>query len=320
MHFYLKYIKLLCIIVLDEIYFNQEYLFMSKTEITRPVSIETVRMLESKSILHRKIILKMIYMAGAGHIGGSLSCVDILNVLYNFIMNINPQNFSQVDRDHYIHSKGHSVEALYAVLADKGFFPIDLLDSVEKYASDFIGHPTRSVFGIEQNTGALGHGLSVSIGMALAAKKDGRQNRVFTILGDGELTEGSIWEASASAAHYRLDNLVAIVDRNTLQISGRTENVMAMEPLEKKFAAFGYAVRHVDGNNVAELVALFESLPFEKGKPSLVLAHTVKGKGISFMEDKVQWHHRAPTEAEYTAALLELGQAEKVLGKTYDRR
>jgi transketolase len=149
--------------------------------------------------------------------------------------------------------------------------------------------------------------------MALASKKDGRANRVFTIMGDGELSEGSIWEASASAAHYRLDNLVAIVDRNTLQISGRTEDVMAMEPLEDKFTAFGYAVRHVDGNNVADLVGLFDSLPFQPGKPNLVLAHTVKGKGISFMEDSIPWHHRVPTDVEYTTALLELEQAEKAL-------
>ncbi|MGZ9236085.1 MAG: transketolase, partial [Anaerolineales bacterium] len=186
-------------------------------------------MLRHKSILYRKTILGMIYRAKAGHTGGSLSCIDILNVLYNHVMNISPQNFAQVNRDHYVHSKGHSVEALYAVLADRRFFPGELLDGLETYSSDFIGHPTRSVFGIEQNTGALGHGLSVAVGMALAAKKDGRPNRVFTIMGDGELTEGSIWEASASAAYYRLDNLVAIIDRNTLQISGRTENVMSME-------------------------------------------------------------------------------------------
>lgn len=145
-------------------------------------------------------------------------------------MNISPQNFNLIDRDHYIHSKGHSVEALYAVLVDKGFFSYNLLDTVEKYKSDFIGHPTRGVFGIEQNTGALGHGLSVAVGMALAAKRDGRSDRVFTIMGDGELTEGSISEASASAAHYRLDNLIAIVDRNALQISGSTEKVMSINP------------------------------------------------------------------------------------------
>jgi transketolase len=229
-------------------------------------------------------------------------------------MNINPENFSEINRDHYIHSKGHSVEALYAVLADKGFFPFELLDSVEKYGSAFIGHPTRSVPGIEQNTGALGHGLSLAVGMALAAKKDGRSDRIFTIMGDGELTEGSIWEASASAAHYHLDNLIAIVDRNTLQISGRTENVMAMEPLVEKFTAFGYAVREVNGNSIPDLIKLFDQLPFEKGKPNLVLAHTTKGKGISFIEDQVQWHHHVPTDAEYATALMELDAAEKALG------
>lgn len=290
---------------------------MAIAKTAQPISLDKIRLLEFKSILHRRLILKMIYSARAGHTGGSLSCVDILNVLYNHIMDISPQNFLQVNRDHYVHSKGHSVEALYAVLADKGFFPIELLDSLEKYNSDFIGHPTRSILGVEQNTGALGHGLSVSVGMALAAKKDGRRDRVFTILGDGELTEGSVWEASASAAYYHLDNLVAIIDRNTLQISGRTENVMAMEPLEEKFTAFGFAVRHVDGNNVAQLAALLESLPFEAGKPNLVLAHTVKGKGVSFIEDQVQWHHRVPTDVEYTTALQELEQAEKALGKMY---
>lgn len=270
-----------------------------------------------KSILYRKTILEMIYKAKAGHTGGSLSCIDILNVLYNHVMNITPKNFPQVYRDHYIHSKGHSVEALYTVLADMGFFAVDLLDDVERYSSDFIGHPTRSVFGIEQNTGALGHGLSVAVGMALAAKKDGRPDRVFTIMGDGELTEGSIWEASASASHYHLDNLIAIIDRNTLQISGRTEKVMSMEPLEEKFSAFGFAVRHVDGNSVKDLAALLEGFPFEMGKPNMVLAHTVKGKGISFMEDQIQWHHRVPTDKEYAAALLELEQAEKALEGSY---
>jgi transketolase len=269
--------------------------------------------LQSKSLLYRKTILKLIYSAKAGHIGGSLSCVDLLNVLYNHVMDITPQNFNQMNRDHYVHSKGHAVEALYAVLADRGFFPWEALETVEKYGSHFSGHPTRDVPGIEQNTGALGHGLSLSVGMALAMKKNGRSKRIFTIMGDGELAEGSIWEASASAAHYKLDNLVAIIDRNTLQISGRTENVMAMEPLEDKFRAFGYAVRLVDGNNISALIDLFDQLPFEKGKPNLVLAHTTKGKGISFIEDKVPWHHKVPTETEFEIALRELGLAEKDL-------
>lgn len=278
------------------------------------VDRKKIKILKRKSILDRRIILKMIYIAKAGHTGGSLSCVDILNVLYNHVMNISPENFSEINRDHYIHSKGHSVEALYAVLAEKGFFQIEALDSIEKYGSDFIGHPTRSVPGIEQNTGALGHGLSLAVGMALAAKMNGGNDRIFTIMGDGELTEGSIWEASASASHYHLDNLVAIIDRNTLQISGRTENVMAMEPLEEKFAAFGFAVRRVDGNSIPDLLGVFENLPFEAGKPNLILARTVKGKGISFIEDQVQWHHHVPTDAEYATAMLELDEAEKALG------
>lgn len=282
-----------------------------KTDVTN--TQEYYKNLQSKSLLYRKTLLKLIYAAKAGHIGGSLSCVDLLNVLYNHVMDITPQNFAQTDRDHYIHSKGHAVEALYAVLADKGFFPWDELETVEKYGSHFIGHPTRDVPGIEQNTGALGHGLALAVGMALAAKKDGRANRIFTIMGDGELAEGSIWEASTSAAFYKLDNLVAIIDRNSLQISGRTEDVMAMEPLQDKFKAFGYAVRQVDGNDVPALVDLFSQLPFESGKPNLVLAHTTKGKGISFIEDKVPWHHKVPTETEFEIALRELGLAEKDL-------
>jgi len=287
---------------------------MTVTSLRTPAR-ERLASLEFKSIQYRKTILSLIYSAKAGHTGGSLSCVDILNVLYNQVMNISPENFNQINRDHYVHSKGHSVEALYAVLLDLGFYSLDALNTIEKYNSPFIGHPTRNIPGIEQNTGALGHGLSFSVGMALAAKMDNRDNRIFTIMGDGELTEGSIWEASASAAFYHLDNLVAIIDRNTLQISGRTEKVMAMEPLEDKFTAFGYSVKHVNGNDVTELAALFETLPFEPGKPNLVLAHTVKGKGISFMEDNVLWHHRVPTDTEYTAALLELEQAEKTLEK-----
>lgn len=287
---------------------------MSTQQMIQPISFEKDRFLQLKSIFLRRIILEMIYTAKAGHTGGSLSCIDILNVLYNQVMNISPENFNKINRDHYIHSKGHSVEALYAVLAEKGFFQLEELESIEKFSSDFIGHPTRKIPGIEQNTGALGHGLSFAVGMALAAKMNGYKDRIFTIMGDGELTEGSVWEASASASHYHLDNLVAIIDRNTLQISGRTENVMEMEPLDEKFAAFGFAVRSVDGNSIRDLISVFERLPFEEGKPNLILANTVKGKGISFIEDKVQWHHRVPSDEEYAAAMLELDEAIKALG------
>ncbi len=273
--------------------------------------------LELKSIQYRRQILSIIKTAKAGHTGGSLSCVDLLNVLYNRVMNVTPENFHLPEHDRYVHSKGHSVEALYVVLADKGFFPRQALDTMETYGSHWIGHPTRKVPGIEQNTGSLGHGLSVAVGMALAGKQDQRSYRVFTTLGDGELSEGSNWEASMSAAHYRLDNLTVIIDRNTLQITGRTEEVMHLEPLADKFAAFGFAVRHVDGNNIAELVRLFEQLPFEPGKPNLVLAHTVKGKGVSFIEDQVAWHHHVPTDEEFSIALAEFEQAEAVWQEQY---
>lgn len=269
--------------------------------------------LKRKSIQYRKTILRIIKQANSGHTAGSLSCVDILNVLYNHVMNIRPDNFKDQCRDHYIQSKGHSVEALYTVLADKGFYSEAELDTLCKFGSHFVGHPTRKVNGIEHNTGALGHGLSVSVGLALAAKKDGRSDRVFTLLGDGELAEGSSWEALMSASHYQLDNLTIIVDRNTLQITDRTENVMGLEPLADKFAAFGCAVRTCDGNNVEELVRIFDRLPFEANKPSLVLAKTIKGKGISFMEDTVKWHHKVPNEAEYIAAIHELDRAEGAL-------
>jgi transketolase len=179
-----------------------------------------------------------------------------------------------------------------------------------------VGHPTRKVPGIEQNTGALGHGLSVAVGLALAAKMDGRADRVFTVLGDGELAEGSSWEASLSAAHYELDNLVVIIDRNGLQITGQTEQVMQLEKLADKFTAFGYAVKRINGNNVAELAQTFDNLPFEPGKPNLVLAMTVKGCGISFMENQAKWHHKVPTDAEFAQAMQELDAAKANLIKT----
>lgn len=269
--------------------------------------------LKLKSIEYRKSILEIIRGSGAGHTGGSLSCVDILNVLYNHTMNVTPENFHDPDHDRYVQSKGHSVEALYAVLAERGFFPSEALKTVEKFQSKYIGHPTRKVNGIEQNTGALGHGLSVAAGMALAAKLDQRPYRVFTLLGDGELSEGSSWEAAMMAAHYKLDNLVVIVDRNRLQITGRTDDVNAVEPLADKFRAFGMAVRECDGNDIDDLIQTFDRMPFETGKPNLIIANTIKGKGISYMEDVVVWHHKVPTDQEYAIALQELSRAEAEL-------
>lgn len=269
----------------------------------------TTKELQQKSIEYRKNILKYIFHANAGHTGGSLSCIDILNVLYNNTMNVNPGNFKSPDRDRYIQSKGHSVEALFVVLADKGFFPESDLNTLCKYKSHYIGHPTRKVNGVEQNTGALGHGLPISVGTAIAAKMDNKSFRVFTLLGDGELPEGSNWEAALTAAHYKLDNLCAIIDHNKLQITGPTSEVCNTDPIDKKFESFGWEVRHVDGHNFEELKATFDLLPFTIGKPSLVIAHTVKGKGVSYMENVIKWHHGVPDEKQYEDALTELDNA-----------
>ena len=264
-----------------------------------------IKLLIEKSKEYRKAILTMIKHANTGHTGGSLSCVDILNVLYNGVMVVSPETVHDPNRDRYVHSKGHSVEALYAVLAERGFFPESELDTLCAYGSAYIGHPTRKITGIEHNTGALGHGLSFAVGVALAGKLDQRP-WVFTLLGDGELAEGSNWEACMAAAHYHLDNLVVIVDRNRLQISGPTEDVMSLEPLADKFRAFGLAVRCVDGHDLGALQELLGKIPFEPGKPSLVLAQTVKGKGVSFIENRVDWHHHVPSDAEFAQALVEL--------------
>ena len=266
--------------------------------------------LHLKSIRYRLDLLRSIYHAGAGHTGGSLSCVDILNVLYNRVLRVSANCFDDPNRDRYVQSKGHSVEALYVVLADRGFFPRSELETLCHYRSPFVGHPTR----IEMNTGALGHGLPISVGMALAAKLDAASYRVFTLLGDGELAEGSSWEAAMAAAHYKLDNLTAILDHNTLQITGRTRDVCCNEPLDKKFAAFGWSVRVVDGHDLAELTEALANAP-GSGQPLIVIANTTKGKGVSFMEDVVKWHHGVPSEVEYAMAIAELERAESALAE-----
>jgi len=269
--------------------------------------------LARKSLGYRRALLQAIKHAGAGHTGGSLSCVDILNVLYNRILRVSPETFSDPMRDRYVQSKGHSVEALFVVLADRGFFPAAELETLCQYRSHFVGHPTRKVPGVEQNTGALGHGLPICTGMAIAGKLDNAAYRVFTLLGDGELAEGSNWEAAMAAAHHRLDNLTAIIDCNTLQISGRTRDVMNHEPLEDKWAAFGWAVRRVDGHNYAALTAALEA-PLAVGKPSCIIANTTKGRGVTFMEDVGKWHHGVPNDDEYARALAEIDTALARLG------
>jgi transketolase len=255
---------------------------------------------------YRKRLLRIIHRAGAGHTAGSLSCLDILSVLYHRVLRVNPASPGDPERDRYVQSKGHSVEALYVVLSGRGFFPEQDLWTLCRYKSPYVGHPTRKILGIEQNTGALGHGLSVSAGMALAAKLDQCFFRVFTLLGDGELAEGSNWEAAQFAAHKRLDNLVAVIDHNRLQITGYTRDVMNHEPLVDKWTAFGWQVREVDGHNIEDLTETFQAAPFQPGRPSLVIAHTVKGKGVSFMENEKKWHHGVPSDEQLKDALEEL--------------
>lgn len=276
--------------------------------------------LKIKSLEYIKKILKYIKQANAGHTGGSLSCVDILNVLYNRILNVRPENFRDPDRDRYIQSKGHSVEALYVVLADCGFFPESDLDTLCLHGSRYAGHPTRKVNGIEHNTGALGHGLSFAAGMALAGKMDEKDYKVFVLLGDGELAEGSNWEALLTGSHYHLDNLTAVIDFNQLQITGRTKDVCCTDPLDDKFRAFGWCVRKVDGHDVGALTRVLSSVPFEKGKPSMIIANTTKGKGVSFIENNYKWHHHVPSDKEYQTAMIELDRALEKLntGKTPD--
>lgn len=264
------------------------------------------RDLEQKSAGMRLDLLRYIKMAGAGHTGGDLSCIDILNVLYNDVLNVSPETIDSGDRDRYIQSKGHSVEALYVVLAERGFFPKRELETLSRYKSHFVGHPTRKVRGVEFNTGALGHGLAISGGIALAGQKDKKGYRVFTLLGDGELAEGSNWEAAMFASHNKLDNLVAILDHNTLQLTDKYSSICNPSPIDEKFKAFGWSVVNVDGHSIPELRRVLNDVPRETGKPTLIIADTVKGKGVSFMENVLKWHHGVPDDAQYQAAVKEL--------------
>ncbi len=270
------------------------------------------RQLAIRSVRYRRRIIEIIHHAGAGHTGGSLSCIDVLNVLYNRVLRVWADRPEDPRRDRYIQSKGHSVEALYVVLADKGFYPQHELETLCRYQSHWVGHPTRHVPGVEQNTGALGHGLPIGLGTALAGKMDDADWRVFVLMGDGELAEGSNWEAAMSAAHHKADNLVAIVDRNRLQITGPTRDVCSSEPLEDKWRAFGWETRVVDGHDLAALTRALEARPSE-GRPLVVIADTIKGRGVSFMENVGKWHHGVPSDAELAKALAELEAAEAAL-------
>jgi transketolase len=273
--------------------------------------LDDPRLLRDRANAIRRRNLVMLNRARLGHTGGDLSAADILTTLYFAILNINPQSPHAPDRDRFILSKGHCSGALYTTLAEAGFFPVDELDTFVQPLSRLNGHPNcTKVPGVETNTGPLGHGLPVAVGCALAAKLDDAAWRTFVLTGDGELQEGSNWEAAMAAAHYRLDNLTVITDRNGLQQGDATERTMRLEPLADKWRAFGWAVREIDGHDHAALLETFKSLPFEPGKPNCVIARTHKGQGVSFIRDRVEWHHhhRVFTDAELAAALQELGE------------
>ena len=264
--------------------------------------------LQQKAWQIRQDIVTLIHNAGSGHIGGDMSVTDILVTLYYKHLNCSPENQNDPNRDRFILSKGHCVEALYCILADKGYFPKSELENYSGYLSPYIGHPSQKVNGVEVGSGSLGHGLSYSVGMALAGKMDEAPYRVYTVLGDGELAEGSVWEGAMAASHFGLDNLTAFVDRNRLQISGSTETVMAQDSQEERWRAFGWHVIPVDGNSIPALDLAVQAAKNVKGKPTMIIANTIKGYGVSFMENQAAWHHKAVDAEHYEIAMKELEQ------------
>lgn len=253
-------------------------------------------------------IIKSLYHAGSGHPGGSLSATDILTVLYFYEMNVDPGNPKMKDRDKFVLSKGHAGPVLYSTLAEKGFFPKSELSTLRKLGSKLQGHPDMELVpGVEMSTGSLGQGFSTAIGMALAGKLDNSHGRVYTLLGDGELQEGIVWEASMAAAHYKLDNLCVIVDWNGLQIDGFNDEVMTVTPIPEKFNAFGFETIEIDGHSPKQIVEALAKAKTVKGKPTAIIAKTVKGKGVSFMENQASWHGAAPNEEQAKEAVKELG-------------
>jgi transketolase len=267
---------------------------------------ERAALLRGHATRIRRSIIEMISTAGQGHVGGDLSVTDILTALYGAVLRIDPADPHRRDRDRLILSKGHCAGALYSTLAFAGYFPQRELGTFMGFRSPLNGHPNRTkVPGVETNTGPLGHGLPVAVGEAKGAKILGLDHRVFVVLGDGEMQEGSNWEALMSASQHRLDNLVAVVDRNRLQQGARTEDTVGLDPLDARLAAFGCEVRIVDGHDHLQLISAFA--PSTTGRPVAVIANTIKGKGVSFMEDRVEWHHKVPDADQVRAALAELG-------------
>jgi transketolase len=271
-----------------------------------PSSKHTIAELEGRARQIRRDILEMGLRAGGCHLAPALSSVDLVTALYFRIMHITPQNPTDDARDRFILSAGHKCAVLYVALAHAGFFAREVLDTFSRHHSILGGHPGTKIPGVETPTGSLGHGLPIGVGLALGAKLQQKAYRVFVLLGDGEVPEGSNWEAAAQASHFRLDNLVAIVDRNRLCTDGTTEEVLTLEPQRDRWTSFGWAVREVDGHQMGEIVESLEAVPYAPNKPSLLLANTVKGKGISFIENRVEWHYRIPEGAEIEQARRDL--------------
>ncbi len=268
---------------------------------------QKLKQLKKYATLIRRHIIEEVYHAASGHPGGSLSCTDILTVLYFHEMRVDIHNLQWPDRDRFVLSKGHCAPALYGALAEKGFFPVEELPKFRSIESYLQGHPSmRDVPGVDMSTGSLGQGFSASVGMALAGKLDNKDYRVYTILGDGELQEGQVWEASMAAAHYKLDNLTAFLDHNGLQIDGKITEVMSPEPVEEKFKAFGWNVIEVDGHDYVQIIDAINKAKSTKDKPTVVIAKTTKGKGVSFMENEVGWHGSAPNKEQRDQAIAEL--------------
>lgn len=262
----------------------------------------------------RRDCVDIIMAGGGGHIGGDMSVIDALMVLYKNHLRITPESVDDPDRDRFVLSKGHAMEAYYAVLCEEGFLDLDDVKArFSKFGSPYIGHPNNKLPGIEMNSGSLGHGLPVSIGMALAAKMDGRDYRTYVFMGDGELAEGSVWEGAMAAPTYGLDNLCALVDRNRLQISGCTEDVMHQDSQEERWAAFGWNVLSIPGNDLAALDDAFGLAAQTKGKPTVIIANTVKGFGSPVMEDKAGWHHHLPNQEEYSQIVADFAAREEAL-------
>ena len=255
----------------------------------------------------RQKIIKMHYTSGASHIGSALSCVDILVAAYFEVLRIDPNDSHNRDRDRFILSKGHAASALYAILAQRGFFNQEILEQYYQDGGCLPGHATKNcVPGVEVSTGSLGHGLSIGIGMALAGRYDNCKYRVFVLLSDGECNEGAVWEAAMFSSQHRIENIIAIIDYNKLQAFGRTKDVIDLEPFKDKWLSFGWSVKEIDGHKFDEIIDALKSVPFEKNKPSVIIAHTIKGKGVSFMENDLTWHYKSPNEEEFKIAVKEL--------------